>query len=52
MSVYFIRHIPSRRVKIGRAKDVWQRIRDMATTWPVPDEFELVGVLDAICTPA
>ncbi len=42
MSVYFIRHIPSRRIKIGRADDMWKRLRALAGAWPVPEDFELV----------
>ena len=45
MSVYLIRHIPSRRIKIGRADDVWARLRALRTAWPVPEDFELVGIL-------
>lgn len=48
MSVYLIRHKPSRRIKIGRANDVQARLRSLRTAWPVPEDFEIVGVLPTV----
>ncbi len=45
MPVYLIRHIPSRRIKIGRAKDVWARLRGLKIAWPVLEEFEVLGIV-------
>lgn len=45
MPVYFVRHIPSQRVKIGRAQDVWERLRMLAVGWAVLEDYELLGTL-------
>lgn len=46
MSVYLLRHVPSRRVKIGRARNHEDRLRAIAVCCPVLEDYELVALLD------